>query len=171
MSYNVTITYTAAKDIYNMQNQELNVKTVAPIPGLSSSTVPGKWPSASKPYIYAADNATAPAYNNDNLFTNTNGAVTAIANISLLTSAQKRWPQSVAMDLMNILEAYLIPQISIYRAWQTFKMTAELDGTTNKFACDTYAEASFYVQAGAALKDFGFTVTSAEVTAGTGEGG
>lgn len=171
MSYNVTITYTAAKDIYNMQNQELNVKTVAPIPGLSSSTVPGKWPSASKPYIYAADNATAPAYNKDNLFTNTNGAVTAIANMSLLTSAQKRWPQSVAMDLMNILEAYLIPQISIYRAWQTFKMTAELDGTTNKFACDTYAEASFYVQAGAALKDFGFTVTSAEVTAGTVDGG
>ena len=66
---------------------------------------------------------------------------------------------------MNILEAYLTPQISIYRAWQTFKMTAELDGATNKFTCDTYAEASFYVQAGAALKDFGFTVTSAEAAA------
>jgi hypothetical protein len=165
MSYTVTITYTAANDIYNMQNQELNVKTVAPIPGLSASTMPGKWPGASKPYIYAADNATAPEYNKENLFTNTNGSITAIANISLLTSAQKRWPQSVAMNLMNILEAYLTPQISIYRAWQTFKMTAELDGATNKFTCDTYAEASFYVQAGAALKDFGFTVTSAEAAA------
>ena len=164
MSYTVTITYKAANDIYNMQNQELNVKTVAPIPGLSASTMPGKWPGASKPYIYAADNATAPEYNKENLFTNTNGSITAIANISLLTSAQKRWPQSVAMNLMNILEAYLTPQISIYRAWQTLKMTAELDGTTNKFTCDTYAEASFYVQAGAALKDFGFTVTSTEAS-------
>jgi hypothetical protein len=160
MSYNVTITYTAANDIYNMDKQTPNVKTVAPIPGLSSSTMPGKWPSASKPYLYAADDATAAEYNKDNLFTNNNGAITGIANLSLLTSAQKRWPQSVAMDLMNILEAYLIPQIPIYRAWQTFKMTAELDGVTNTFAVDTQAEASFYVQAGAALKDYGFTVTS-----------
>lgn len=160
MSYNVTITYTAANDIFNMDKQTANVKTVAPIPGLSSSTMPGKWPGASKPYIYAADDATAPEYNKENLFTNSSGAVTGIANLSLLTSSQKRWPQSVAMDLLNILEAYLIPQIPIYRAWQTFKMTAELDGVTNTFAVDTLAEASFYVQAGAALKDFGFTVTS-----------
>ena len=160
MSYNVTITYTAADDIFNMDKQTANVKTVAPIPGLSSSTMPGKWPGASKPYIYAADDATAPEYNKENLFTNSDGAITGIANLSLLTSSQKRWPQSVAMDLLNILEAYLIPQIPIYRAWQTFKMTAELDGVTNTFAVDTLAEASFYVQAGAALKDFGFTVTS-----------
>lgn len=160
MSYNVTITYTAANDIYNMDKQTPNVKTVAPIPGLSSSTMPGKWQGASKPYIYAADDATAPEYNKENLFTNSDGAITGIANLSLLTSAQKRWPQSVAMDLMNILEAYLIPQIPIYRAWQTFKMTAELDGVTNTFEVDTQAEASFYVQAGAALKDYGFTVTS-----------
>ena len=74
------------------------------------------------------------------------------------------------MDLMNILQAYLIPQIPIYRAWQTFKMTADLDGASNSFDVDTAAEASFYVQAGAALKDFGFEVTSAAAADG-GEGG
>ena len=160
MSYNVTITYTAADDIYNQSKQTTNIKTVAPIPGLTASTTPGSWDGASKPYIYAADDATAPEYNKENLFTNSSGAVTGIANLSLLTSSQKRWPKSVAMDLMNILEAYLIPQIPIYRAWQTFKMTAELDGATNTFAVDTLAEASFYDQAGAALKNYGFTVTS-----------
>lgn len=169
MSYNVTITYTAANDIYNMDKQTSNVKTVAPIPGLSSSTMPGSWDGASKPYIYAADAATAPEYNKENLFTNSSGAVTAIANLSLLTSSQKRWPKSVAMGLLNILEAYLIPQIPIYRAWQTFKMTAELDGVTNTFSVDTLAEASFYKDAGAALADYGFTVTYTEASDG-GEG-
>lgn len=170
MSYNVTITYTAADDIYNQSKQTTNIKTVAPIPGLTASTTPGSWDGASKPYIYASDDATAPEYNKENLFTNSSGAVTGIANLSLLTSSQKRWPKSVAMDLMNILEAYLIPQIPIYRAWQTFKMTAELDGATNTFAVDTLAEASFYVQAGAALKNYGFTVTSAAANEG-GDGG
>ena len=161
MSYNVTITYTAANDIFNMDKQTSNVKTVAPIPGLTSSTMPGTWDGASKPYIYAADDATAPEYNKENLFTNSSNALT-LANLSLLTSSQKRWPKSVAMDLMNILEAYLIPQISIYRAWQTFKMTAELDGVTNTFEVDTFAEASFYKQAGDALANYGFEVTVAE---------
>lgn len=162
MSYSVTITYTAANDIYNMDKQTPNIKTVAPIPGLSSNSTPGGWDSVSKEYLYAADDATAAEYNKENLYTNSSGAVTANANLSLLTSAQKRWPKSVAMDLMNILQAYLIPQIPIYRAWQTFKMTAELDGVTNTFDVDTAAEASFYVQAGAALKDYGFEVTSEE---------
>lgn len=161
MSYTVTITYTAANDIYNIDKQTPNIKTVAPIPGLSSSTMPGKWQGPSKEYLYAADGATAPAYLKENLFTQSSGSLTGNANLSLLTSSQKRWPESTAMDLMNILQAYLIPQIPIYRAWQTFKMTADLDGATNSFSVDTAAEASFYVQAGAALKNYGFAVTSA----------
>lgn len=168
MSYTVTITYTAAKDIYNIDKQTPNLKTVAPIPGLSSSTTPGKWKGPSKEYLYAADGATAPEYLKENLYENSSNTLTP-ANLSLLTSSQKRWPESTAMDLMNILQAYLIPQIPIYRAWQTFKMTADLDGATNSFAVDTAAEASFYVQAGAALKDYGFEVTSA--AADSGEGG
>lgn len=168
MSYTVTITYTAAKDIYNIDKQTPNLKTVAPIPGLSSSTTPGKWKGPSKEYLYAADDATAPEYLKENLYENSSNTLTP-ANLSLLTSSQKRWPESTAMDLMNILQAYLIPQIPIYRAWQTFKMTADLDGASNSFDVDTAAEASFYVQAGAALKDYGFEVTSA--AADSGEGG
>lgn len=170
MSFTVTITYTAANDIFNMDKQSPNMKTVAPIPGLSSSNVPGKWRGPSKEYLYAADDATAPEYLKENLFTNSSGAVTAIANLSLLTSSQKRWPESTAMDLLNILQAYLIPQIPIYRAWQTFKMTADLDGTTNTFDVDTLAEASFYKDAGDALKDFGFEVTY-EAASDGGDGG
>ena len=169
MSYTVTITYTAAKDIYNIDKQTPNLKTVAPIPGLSSSTMPGKWKGPSKEYLYAADDATAPEYLKENLYSNSSNTLTP-ANLSLLTSSQKRWPESTAMDLMNILQAYLIPQIPIYRAWQTFKMTADLDGASNSFDVDTAAEASFYVQAGAALKDFGFEVTSTAAANG-GEGG
>ena len=48
-------------------------------------------------------------------------------------------------------------------------MTADLDGASNSFDVTTAAEASFYVQAGAALKDYGFEVTSeAKVDGGTG---
>lgn len=169
MSYNVTITYTAADDIYNMDKQTPNIKSVAPIPGLSSNSTPGGWTGPSKEYLYAADDATAPEYNRENLYTNSSGAVTANANLSLLTSSQKRWPKSVAMSLMNILEAYLIPQIPIYRAWQTFKMTADIDGTSNTFSVDTLAEASFYKDAGDALADYGFAVSYEEATDG-GEG-
>ena len=170
MSYTVTITYTAANDIYNIDKQTPNLKTVAPIPGLSSSTLPGKWKGPSKEYLYAADGATAPEYLKENLFNqNGSGVLTGNANLSLLTSSQKRWPESTAMDLMNILQAYLIPQIPIYRAWQTFKMTADLDGASNSFDVTTAAEASFYVQAGAALKDYGFEVTS-EAKADGGKG-
>lgn len=168
MSYTVTITYTAAKDIYNIDKQTPNLKTVAPIPGLSSSTLPGKWKGPSKEYLYAADGATAPEYLKENLYDNSSNTLTP-ANLSLLTSSQKRWPESTAMDLMNILQAYLIPQIPIYRAWQTFKMTADLDGASNSFDVDTAAEASFYVQAGTALKDYGFEVTS-EAKADGGKG-
>lgn len=170
MSYTVTITYTAAKDIYNIDKQTPNLKTVAPIPGLSSSTMPGKWKGPSKEYLYAADGATAPEYLKENLYENSSNTLTP-ANLSLLTSSQKRWPESTAMDLMNILQAYLIPQIPIYRAWQTFKMTADLDGASNSFDVDTAAEASFYVQAGAALKDYGFEVTSAAADSGEGSEG
>lgn len=170
MSYTVTITYTAANDIYNIDKQTPNLKTVAPIPGLSSSTMPGKWKGPSKEYLYAADGATAPKYLKENLFNqNGSGVLTGNANLSLLTSSQKRWPESTAMDLMNILQAYLIPQIPIYRAWQTFKMTADLDGASNSFDVTTAAEASFYVQAGTALKDYGFKVTS-EAKADGGKG-
>lgn len=166
MSYSVTITYTAAKDIYNMDKQVSNIKSVTPIPGLSSSSMPGSWDGPSKEYLYAKDDATAPEYIKEKLFTqDTDGKLSRIADLSMLTSSQKRWPKSVAMSLLNILEAYLIPQIPIYRAWQTFKLTAEYDGVTNTFDVDTLAEASFYKDAGAALADYGFTV---EV--GTGEG-
>lgn len=158
MSFTVTITYTAANDIYNMEKQGSNIKTVAPIPGLTSHTKPGTFDGPSKQYLYAADDATAPEYLKENLVKNEDGTITEMANVSLLTSSQKRWPKSVAMSLMNILEAYLIPQISIYRAWQTFKMTADHDGVSNSFEVDTLAEASFYKDAGAALKDYGFTV-------------
>lgn len=167
MSYTVTITYTAAKDIYNIDKQTPNLKTVAPIPGLSSSTMPGKWKGPSKEYLYAADGATAPEYLKENLYDNSSNTLTP-ANLSLLTSSQKRWPESTAMDLMNILQAYLIPQIPIYRAWQTFKMTADLDGASNSFDVDTAAEASFYVQAGKALEKFGFEVTSEAASGGDG---
>lgn len=170
MAFTVTITYSAANDIFNIKTQTSNIKSVVPIPGLSANTTPGGWEGASKPYIYASDDATAPQYNKENLFTNSNGAVTTNANLSLLTSSQKRWPKSVAMDLMNILKAYLIPQIPIYRAWQTFKMTADLDGVTNTFDVDTAAEASFYKQAGKALTEYGFSVTVAEAESG-GDGG
>ena len=170
MSYTVTITYTAANDIYNIDKQTPNLKTVAPIPGLSSSTMPGKWKGPSKEYLYADDDATAPEYLKENLFNqNGSGVLASNANLSLLTSSQKRWPESTAMDLMNILQAYLIPQIPIYRAWQTFKMTADLDGASNSFDVTTAAEASFYVQAGTALKDYGFKVTS-EAKADGGKG-
>lgn len=169
MSYTVKITYTAANDIYNIDKQTPNLKTVAPIPGLSSSTMPGKWKGPSKEYLYAADGATAPEYLKENLYENSSNTLTP-ANLSLLTSSQKRWPESTAMDLMNILQAYLIPQIPIYRAWQTFKMTADLDGASNSFKVDTAAEASFYVQAGAALKDYGFEVTSEAASGGEGVG-
>lgn len=169
MSYTVTITYTAANDIYNIDKQTLNIKTVAPIPGLTSNTMPGAWKGPSKAYLYAADDAAAPKYLKEKLFTqDATGALKDNANLSLLTSSQKRWPESTAMSLLNILEAYLIPQITIYRAWQTFKMTADIDGATNTFTVDTSAEASFYVQAGEALKDYGFKVTS-KVTEATGD--
>lgn len=159
MSYNVTITYTAANDIYNMDKQTSNMRTVAPIPGLTSNTMPGGWDGPSKQYLYAKDDATKPEYLKEKLFNQAdNGDLDKIANLSLLTSSQKRWPKATAMSLMNILEAYLIPQIPIYRAWQTFKMTAEMDGVSNTFAVDTLAEASFYKQAGEALADYGFTV-------------
>lgn len=161
MAFNVTITYTAANDIYNASTQTSNIKSVAPIPGLTANTRPGSFDGPSAEYLYAATDATAPEYLKENLFTNSDGSVTAIANISLLTSSQKRWPKAIAMNLMSILQAYLIPQIPVYRAWQTFKMTAEHDGTTNTFEVDTLAEASFYKDAGEALKDYGFTVTYA----------
>lgn len=166
MSYTVTITYTAANDIYNMNKQTPNIKSVAPIPGLSSNSTPGTWGSPSDKYLYAPDDATAPVYNKENLFTNSSGALTAIANLSLLTSSQLRWPKSATASMMNILEAYLIPQIPVYRAWQTFKMTASQDGTTNTFEVETLAEASFYKDAGEALKDYGFTVSYEAVTEG-----
>lgn len=158
MSYTVSITYNAANDIYNADTQVSNIKSVAPIPGLTSHSRPGSFDGPSKEYLYAKDDATKPEYLKENLFICEDGSVTAVANPSLLTSSQKRWPKSVAMSLMNILEAYLIPQISIYRAWQTFKMTAEHDGVINSFTVDTLAEASFYKDAGLALADYGFTV-------------
>lgn len=170
MAYTVTITYTAADDIFNIKNQTSNIKSVVPIPGLSANTTPGTWDGASKPYIYAADDAVAPEYLKENLFTNSSGSITGIANLSLLTSSQKRWPKSVAMDLMNILQAYLIPQVPIYRAWQTFKMTSDLDGVSNTFTVDTLAEASFYKNAGDALAKYGFEVTYEEASDG-GDGG
>jgi len=153
MAYTVTITYTAANDIFNAKVQKSNIVTAAAIPGITANEMPGEYVGPSKAYLYAADSATAPAYLKENLVKNSD---LSDAGLSLLTSSQLRWPKSVTNSIMNILEAYRIPQIPVYRAWQTFKLA--IAGGEMEFAVETNAEAQFYVEAGKALAKYGFEV-------------
>ena len=76
----------------------------------------------------------------------------------MLFRSQKRWPKSVTNSIMNILEAYRVPQVPMYRAWQTFKFA--ITGQTYEFIVDSAEAASFYAEAGNALANYGFTVTT-----------
>ena len=153
MAYTVTITYTAANDIFNAKVQKSNIVTAAAIPGITANEMPGEYVGPSKAYLYAADSATAPQYLKENLVKN---ADLSDAGLSLLTSSQLRWPKSVTNSIINILEAYRTPQIPAYRAWQTFKLA--IAGGEMEFAVETNAEAQFYVEAGKALAKYGFEV-------------
>ena len=155
MAYKITITYTKANDIFNAKAQTSNIVTAAPIPGVSANEMPGEYFGPSKAYIYAPDNATAPAYIKENLV---NNADLSDAQLSLLTSAQLRWPTSVTNAITAILEAYKTPQVPVYRAWQTIKLAIE--GGSTEFSVATFAESEFYVEAGKALAKFGITVAS-----------
>lgn len=169
MAYTISITYLPANDIFLAKNQSSNIVTAAPIPGITATEMPGEYDGPAKPYLYAADEATTPKFLKEKLFAGT-GEASAYTdeNLHYLTSSQLRWPKSVTNSMINILEAYRTPQIPVYRAWQTFKMAIE--GGTTEFVVDTFAQASFYVEAGKALKNYGFTVTSEEVTTDGGEG-
>ena len=153
MAYTVTITYTAANDIFNAKVQKSNIVTAAAIPGITANEMPGEYVGPSKAYLYAADSATTPAYLKENLVKNSD---LSDAGLSLLTSSQLRWPKSVTNSIINILEAYRTPQIPVYRAWQTFKLA--IAGGEMEFAVETNAEAQFYVEAGKALAKYGFEV-------------
>ena len=155
MAYTITITYTKADDIFNAKAQASNIVTAAPIPGVTANEMPGEYFGPSKAYIYAPDEATAPAYIKENLVNN--GDLTD-AELSLLTSAQLRWPKSVTNAITSILEAYKTPQVPVYRAWQTIKLAIE--GGSNTFSVASFAESEFYVEAGKALNKFGITITS-----------
>lgn len=154
MAYTVKIEYIESKDIFNAKVQKSNIVTAAAIPGITATEMPGEYIGPSKTYLYAADTATEPQYLKENLV---NNADLSDAGLSLLTSAQKRWPKSVTNSIINILEAYRTPQIPVYRAWQTFKLA--IAGGTMQFATDSSAEAYFYGEAGKALENYGFKVT------------
>ena len=161
MAYQITITYSPANDKFLTKNQGPNIVTAAPIPGLTATEMPGEYDGPSKPYLYAPDGATTPKFLKEKLYAGTGEASAYTdANLHYFTSAQLRWPKAVTNSLINILEAYRTPQIPVYRAWQTFKMAIE--GGTYTFDVDTFAQAQFYAEAGRALTDYGFTVTSAE---------
>lgn len=164
MAYNITITYDATKDILNAKKEVEGVVTPVAIPGLENRNAP------SDAYIYAPAGSTAPVYNAENLVT-TNytapGPGTATTTdtyktASLLTSSQRRWPKAVTNSIKNILAAYLIPQVPVYRAWQTIKLA--VTSGTYTFSVPTFAESSFYVEAGKALNDYGITIASVEAT-------
>ena len=153
--FSVTISYTDSKDIFNAKVQKSNIVTAAAIPGITATEMPGEYVGPSKAYLYAADSATTPQYLKENLV---NNADLSDAGLTLLTSAQKRWPKSVTNSIMNILEAYRVPQVPMYRAWQTFKFA--ITGQTYEFIVDSAEAASFYAEAGKALANYGFTVTT-----------
>lgn len=162
MAYKVTIVYNPDADIFNAKVQKSNIVTPAAIPGITANEMPGEYVGPSKAYLYAADSATAPQYLKENLAVNSNGAIGADANLSLLTSSQLRWPKSVTNSIMNILEAYRTPQVPVYRAWQTIKLA--ITGGTYEFAVDTYEAAQFYKELNDDLANYGITVTVAVIT-------
>lgn len=148
MAYTVTITYTAANDIFNAKVQKSNIVTAAAIPGITANEMPGEYVGPSKAYLYAADSATAPQYLKENFATTSD---------SYLTSSQLRWPKSVTNSIINILEAYRTPQVPVARAWQTIKLA--IAGGQYAFAVESGADAAFYEDAGKALKNYGITVS------------
>lgn len=154
MAYTVTITYTPANDIFNAKVQKSNIVTAAAIPGITANEMPGEYVGPSKAYLYAADSATTPQYLKENLV---NNADLSDAGLTLLTSAQKRWPKSVTNSIINILEAYRTPQVPVARAWQTIKLA--IAGGQYAFAVESGADAAFYEEAGKALKNYGITVS------------
>lgn len=165
--FTVAITYTPSSDIFNAKVQKSNIVTAAAIPGITATEMPGEYVGPSKAYLYAADSATMPQYLTEKLGTITAHAADpehdtpayneyTDAGLSLLTSSQLRWPKSVTNSIINILEAYRVPQVPVFRAWQTFKFA--ITGGTMQFVTDSAAEADFYAEAGKALANYGFTV-------------
>ena len=169
MAYTVTITYTPANDIFNAKVQKSNIVTAAAIPGITANEMPGEYVGPSKAYLYAADSATLPQYIKEKLGKITVGTGShgdpateysynnyADAELSYLTSSQLRWPKSVTNSIINILEAYRVPQVPVHRAWQTIKLA--IAGGETEFAVETFEAAQFYADAGKALAKYGITV-------------
>lgn len=154
MAYNVTITYTAANDILNAK-KEIDA-IVTPV----SIAIPPAAPSDK--YIYAPAGSTTPVFNKENIITtDANGApvaTNAFTTAAYNTSGQRRWPKGET-PMLGIISAYATPQVPVYRAWQTFKLAIE--GGTTTFEVPTFAESEFYREAGAALVNYGITVTTA----------
>lgn len=174
MAYSVTITYTAANDIFNAKVQKSNIVTAAAIPGITANEMPGEYVGPSKAYLYAADAATRPQYLTENLVTGANidpknpgeehtaADAMADAGLSLLTSSQLRWPKSVTNSIINILEAYRTPQVPVARAWQTIKLA--ITGGSYTFAVESEAAAFFYKELNTDLAKYGIAVTVSGIT-------
>lgn len=165
MAYNVTITYTPANDLFNIKAETQDIVTPAPY-----AHIPTDAPSDA--YIYAPDGATTPVFNKENFITIDSDGKPVAANTYITagynTSGQKRWPKTVTDSISYVLDAYKIPQVPVYRAWQTFKLA--IAGGSTTFEVATFAEADFYADAGKALAKCGITVTVEEVTEDGGEG-
>lgn len=155
MAYNVTIVYNPSNDILNAKKEIDGVVTPVAIPGLENRNAP------SDAYIYAPVGSTAPIYNKENILTiDADGKATTTdtyKTASYLTASQRRWPKEVTNGIKNIIAAYLTPQVPAYRAWQTFKLA--INGGTYTFEVPSFAESEFYKEAGAALGNYGITVT------------
>lgn len=155
MSTMITITYNPAEDILNARISESGVITPAPIPGLG-----GRRP-ASDAYIYASDTSNERVYNAEILTpinqegTEETGNTTA--DVHFNTGGQRRWATSRTDSINTILAAYATPQVPVYRAWQTIKLAIE--GGSKQIEVDNDAEREFYLQAGAALKEYGITIS------------
>lgn len=158
MSYTVTINYTAANDIFNAPAQGAGVVSPVSIPALT------RQPAPSNAYVYAPDGATEQRYNQDAFMecdcdgkvVNADGSYKK--GMSYFPGSQRRWPKAVTDAIMKILEAYSIPQIPVFKAWQTFKLA--IDGEEQEFTVGTFAESEFYREVGIALCKYGITVTT-----------
>lgn len=157
MAYTITVTYTAANDIFNAKKEVDGIVTPCPIPGLDNRNAP------SDAYIYAPEGATKPVYNKENIITiDDSGNPTTTdtyKTASYLPGSQRRWAKNDTKGIMNILEAYATPQIPVYRAWQTIKLA--ITSGTYSFEVATAAESEFYKEAGKALTNYGIVITSA----------
>ena len=157
MGYKVSITYTAANDIFNAPAQGAAVVSPVSIPALT------RQPAPANAYVYAPDCSTEPVHNQD-AFMECNcedGTIEKVEGsfkkgIVYFPGSQRRWPKAVTDAIMKVLEAYSIPQIPVYKAWQTFKLA--IDGEKQEFVVGTFAESEFYREAGIALTKYGITV-------------